>query len=219
MNIAYKYRIYPDKAQAELFAKTFGCVRKVYNLLLDNRIKLHYQANVGLGAFEYQKPKTPACFKDEFEYLKDVDSLALANAQLNVNSAFKNFYNNPSSGFPRFKCKHRDKKTYTTNNQSGSIRLISNNKIRLPKLKDVRIVLHRPFPENGVLKSATISQRPCGDYYISILFEYESSVEMIIPAPDKVLGLDYSSRSLYIDSENRSLDSRVSSKTCKNNIN
>jgi len=51
-------------------------------------------------------------------------------------------------------------------------------------------VLHRPFPENGVLKSATISQRPCGDYYISILFEYESNVEMIIPAPEKVLGLD-----------------------------
>ena len=122
MNIAYKYRIYPDKAQADLFAKTFGCVRKVYNLILDDRIKLHEQTNVGLGAFEYQKPKTTACFKDEFEYLKDVDSLALANAQLNVNTAFKNFYNNPSSGFPRFKSKHRDKKKYTTNNQGGTIR-------------------------------------------------------------------------------------------------
>ncbi len=54
---------------------------------------------------------------------------------------------------------------------------------------------------NSILKSATISQEPSGDYYISILFEYESNIKPIIPTPEKVTGLDYSSKSLYIDSE------------------
>ncbi len=54
---------------------------------------------------------------------------------------------------------------------------------------------------NSILKSATISQKPSGDYYISILFEYESDIKPIIPTPEKVIGLDYSSKSLYIDSE------------------
>jgi putative transposase len=139
-------------------------------------------------------------------YLKEVDSLALSNAQLNVKNAFKNFHQNPSSGFPKFKSKHRDKRRYTTNNQGGTIRLIDDNRIRLPKLKDMKIKLHRPFPDNGILKSATISQTPKGDYYISILFEYESDIQTVIPSPDKVIGLDYSSRSLYIDSEGNNPD-------------
>jgi len=201
MNIAYKYRIYPSNEQALLINRTFGCVRKVYNLILEDSIRVYERSKLGSGIFERQRPKTPASFKDDLVYLKEVDSLALSNAWLNVKKAFKNFHQNPSSGFPKFKSKHRDKRRYTTNNQGGTIRLIDYNKIRLPKLKDMRIKLHRPFPDNGILKSATISQTPKGDYYISILFEYESDIQNVIPSPDKVIGLDYSSRSLYIDSE------------------
>ncbi len=98
INIAYMYRIYPNSEQSKLIARTFGCVRKVYNLLLENSIKLYEQSKLGTGVFESQKPKTPASFKVDHEYLKEVDSLALANAQLNVKRAFKNFHNNPSIG-------------------------------------------------------------------------------------------------------------------------
>jgi len=148
----------------------------------------------------------PADYKAENPWLKEVDSLALANAQLNLNVAYKNFFRDKSVGFPKFKSKHHDKKSYTTNNQKGTIRIINDRTIRLPKLKDVKIKLHRKIPENTIIKSATISETATGEYYISILVEYEEKIQLITPKAEKVLGLDYSSKSLYIDSEGNSPD-------------
>lgn len=67
---------------------------------------------------EFKQPlkNTPAQYKDEFPFLREVDSLALANAQMNLQSAYNNFFKNPKSGFPKFKSKKRDKNSYTTNN-------------------------------------------------------------------------------------------------------
>jgi putative transposase len=101
-----------------------------------------------------------------------VDSLALANAQLNLNQAYQNFFRDKSVGFPKFKSKHHSRKTYTTNNQKGTIRFIDSKTIRLSKLGNVHIKLHRDIPEDCIIKSATISRTPTGKYYISILVEY-----------------------------------------------
>jgi len=116
---------------------------------------------------------TPAYFKDEYKFLKEVDSLALANAQLNLNSAFKNRFSKKSkkqSGFPRFKSK-KYKQSYKTNNQGRKIRF-EGSKIKLPKLKSpVKIKLHRLPEENWIIKSATISKTTTNKYYISVMFE------------------------------------------------
>ncbi len=80
---AIKYRAYPTKEQEIFFAKTSGCARFVYNLMLDEAIKSYTESKT----FDRH---TPAYFKDEYEFLKEVDSLALCNAQLNLDSAFKN---------------------------------------------------------------------------------------------------------------------------------
>lgn len=142
MNKAYKYRLYPNAEQAKLINKTFGCVRFIYNQMLENRIKIYEKYKDNREALKQQRYTLPADYKQEFVWLKEVDSLALANAQLNLNTAYKNFFRDKSIGFPKFKSKHRDKKTYTTNNQKGTIRLINAHTIRIPKLKDVRIKLH-----------------------------------------------------------------------------
>jgi transposase len=147
----------------------------------------------------------PADYKKEFPWLKEVDSLALANAQMNLNTAYSNFFRDPSVGFPKFKSKHRDKKSYTTNNQSGTIRLIDAKTIRLPKLKNVRIKLHRQIPGDAVIKSATISQTATGKHYISILVEFEASIEQVTPTVQSTVGLDYSSKSLYEDLNMRNM--------------
>jgi putative transposase len=147
------------------------------------------------------KYKLPADYKKEHTWLKDVDSLALANAQMHLTAAYRNFYRSPSTGFPKFKSKHNDKRSYTTNNQKGTIRITSPNTIRLPKLKDIKIKIHRPIPEGQVIKSATISLTSTWKYYISILVEYEKEIEPIIPVKEKILGLDYSSGMLYVDSD------------------
>ena len=206
MNKAYKYRIYPNQGQEILINKTFGCVRFVYNKMLANRKEVYEQFKDDKDALKQQKYLLPADFKKEFEWLKEVDSLALANAQLNLQTAYKNFFRDKSIGFPKFKSKHHDKKSYTTNNQNGTIRLIDSKTIRLPKLKDVRIKLHRELPKEAVIKSATISKTPTGKYYISVLIEYESNIVPVTPVPETVLGLDYSSKSLFIDSKANTAD-------------
>ena len=85
MNKAIKYRLYPTTEQAVMFAKTFGCCRKVYNLMLNDKVESY--KSIGKFAFV-----TPAMYKADYPFLKEVDSLALANVQLNLQSAFKNCF-------------------------------------------------------------------------------------------------------------------------------
>jgi putative transposase len=200
MNKAYKYCLYPDKEQSEIINKTFGCVRFVYNRMLADRKEKYEQYKDDKETLKKMKYTTPADYKDEFVWLKEVDSLALANAQLNLNTAYKNFFRDKSVGFPKFKNKHKDRKSYTTNNQRGTIRFIDSSHIRIPKLKDIKIKLHRRIPADCEIKSATISQSPAGKYYISILLEYDAEIESVTPDTDTVIGLDYSSKELYVDS-------------------
>lgn len=87
---AYKFRIYPTEEQEIFFVKSFGCVRKVYNLMLDDRMKI-YEDTKNDSSKKMSFP-TPAKYKKDFPFLKEVDSLALANAQLNLDKAYKNFF-------------------------------------------------------------------------------------------------------------------------------
>ncbi|EMF0339258.1 helix-turn-helix domain-containing protein, partial [Enterococcus faecium] len=87
---AYKFRIYPTEEQETFFAKSFGCVRKVYNLMLDDRIKAYEETR--RDSSKKMSFPTPAKYKQDFPFLKEVDSLALANAQLNLDKAYKNFF-------------------------------------------------------------------------------------------------------------------------------
>ena len=114
---AYKFRLYPTKLQQKYFTKTFGCVRFVYNKMLEERFRLYEESKLNPDA--KQKLPTPAKYKDEFPFLKAVDSLSLANAQMDLNKAYANFFRDKSVGFPKFKSKHSDRASYTTNNQNG----------------------------------------------------------------------------------------------------
>ena len=175
---AYKYRIYPDAEQMQFFAKCFGCVRFVYNRMLSDRIEHYKLTGKSLN-------NTPAQYKSEFTWLKEVDSLALANAQMNLNTAYRNFFRDKSNGFPKFKSKKTNNFSYTTNNQKGTV-YIENGCIKLPKLKSpVKIRQHRSF--EGVIKSCTISKAPSGKYHISILVETEIQK---LPASDMRVGID-----------------------------
>lgn len=85
MNKAIKYRLYPTTEQEMMFAKTFGCCRKVYNLMLADKISC-YQETKSFGK------QTPAMYKADYPFLKEVDSLALANVQINLQSAMKSCF-------------------------------------------------------------------------------------------------------------------------------
>lgn len=190
---AYKYRIYPNQEQRIYLAKTFGCTRFIYNKMLGDRIK-SYNENKDLNIKQIKYP-TPAQYKKEFEWLKEVDSLALANAQLNLNKAYKNFFRDKSIGFPKFK-KKNNTNSYTTNNQNGTISL-ENGYIKVPRLKSmIKVKQHRQF--TGLIKSCTISQVPSGKYYISILVDTEN---FQLPRTDKKIGVDVGLKEFAICSD------------------
>ncbi|MBR0417464.1 MAG: transposase, partial [Firmicutes bacterium] len=193
-NKAYKFRIYPNTLQQELFSKTFGAARFAYNKMLEDKIAYYEETGKMLKA-------TPAQYKKEYEFLKEVDSLALANVQLQLETAYRNFFRDKSIGFPKFKSKKNPRQSYTTNLVNGNIR-ITGKKIRLPKVGEVRIKLHRQIPEDYIIKSVTVSREPSGKYYVSILTEYEASETLVLVSLDeeKSIGLDYSSPSFYVDS-------------------
>lgn len=191
MNKAIKYRLYPTTEQTVMFAKTFGFCRKVYNLMLADKITFYKTNGTMLTT-------TPAQYKKDYPFLKEVDSLALANEQLHLQTAYKNFFRDKKIGFPKFKSAKHSRKSYTTNNQNGTI-TIFDNAIKFPKVGKVKAKIHRHPLDNWKVKSATISQDSDGKFYASVLFEYEEIVTSVAIS-DSVIGLDYKSDGLYMDS-------------------
>ena len=197
-NIAYKFRIYPNSLQEELLAKTFGCVRFIYNKMLSDKIEHYKQTGKMLS-------NTPAQYKGQFEFLREVDSLALSNAQLQLQTAYRNFFRDKSIGFPKFKSKKYSRQSYSTNLVNGNIK-IADGKIRLPKVGAIRIKLHREIPEKHTIKSITVSKESTGKYFVSILTEYEVVELAEALDKEKSLGLDYSSPFFYVDSNGNTSD-------------
>lgn len=186
---AYKYRLYPNKEQKEFINKTIGCSRFIYNIMLADKIKHFNDTGQMLK-------NTPAQYKNEYEWLKEVDSLALSNEQLNLDKGYKNFFRDPKVGFPKFKSKKKDKNSYTTNNQKGTI-YIENGYIKLPKLKSkIRIKQHRNFI--GVIKSCTITKTKTNKYYISVLVDVDIKP---LPKVDKKVGVDLGLKEFAICSD------------------
>ena len=186
--------MYPTEEQKVFFAKTFGCVRKVYNLMLSDRIKSHQDTG------ELCKT-TPAMYKEKYPFLKEVDSLALANAQMNLQAAFSNFFNKKrkkKNGFPKFKSFKRSKRSYTTNNQNGTVAILRDS-VKLPKVGAVEAVIHRIPDEKWILKPATISQDRDGKYYASVLFAFKEEKPTYKIDTCNAIGLDYASDGLYVD--------------------
>ncbi|WP_368502825.1 RNA-guided endonuclease TnpB family protein (plasmid) [Alkalihalophilus sp. As8PL] len=197
-NKAYKFRLYPTDEQALIIRKTFGCVRFVYNKMLAERTAMYELLKEDKEALKKVKHPTPAKYKREFEWLKEVDSLSLANAQLNLDKSYKAFFKGKSK-FPTFKSK-RHKQSYTTNVVNGNIQLLHGH-IKLPKLKLVKIKQHRQIPTDHKIKSCTLSMTSSGKYYISILTEYEKEIER--RKIKNVVGLDFAMNGLFVDSEGK----------------
>lgn len=127
MNKAFKFRLKLNKEQELLVQKTFGSCRFIYNKMLEDKINAYTQDKINLK-------NTPAMYKDEFSWLKEIDSYALCNEQMHLQAAYKNFFRDPKVGFPKFKSKKSDKKSYTTSNVNNIIRINDKHQIHLSKL-------------------------------------------------------------------------------------
>ena len=161
---AFKFRLYPTTAQAVQLNQHIGSCRFVYNWALDQKIKTYEQTGKSISRFDLNK-MIPT-LKESNEWLVEVNSQSLQGMTKQVESAFTRFFRE-KNGFPRFKSKKNPIQSfpvpqhYTVN--------FENSTIKLPKIGEIKAVLHRKF--EGELKTATVSRSCKGHYYISILVE------------------------------------------------
>lgn len=193
---AYKFRLYPNSIQKEQINKTFGCVRFVYNHILSYRKESYEKENKSLSKMDCNN-YCNRLLKSKYVWLKEVDKFSLTNSIYDMDNAYNKFFKE-NAGYPKFKSKHNNHKSYTTNYTNGNIDVdFDNNKIKLPKLKYVKAKLHRKI--NGIIKSATISQVPSGKYYVSILVDTNENKKK--PIIDKEIGIDLGIKDLCITSD------------------
>lgn len=196
---AFKFRCFPNKEQQTLIRKTFGCARFVFNQLLAEQQEMdRYWLIVNEMVQNGQLPqnnwsssffnkmmnvkKLPP-MKEEFSFLKEVDSIALQASVENLGDGFDRFYQK-QNGKPKFKSKKNPVQSYTTKCVNHNIRIVD-NKIQLPKLGRIRFAKSREV--EGVIKRVTIRQNASGKFFISILTDVE-----VIPFPktNKAVGID-----------------------------
>ena len=147
---AYKYRIYPNNEQKIQIAKTFGCCRFVYNQTLAYRKEVYEKEKKSVSKTDCNNYCNRQ-LKKEYEWLKEVDKFALTNAIYNMDAAYQKFFKE-HAGYPKFKSKHDNHKSYTTNFTNGNIAVdFEENRVKLPKLKNVKAKLHRNFSGHSVI--------------------------------------------------------------------
>lgn len=193
MEKSYRFRIYPNEKQRELIAKTFGCARFVYNYYLDKKIKLYEEAKQSMSFYTCCLDLT--LLKKETEWLKEVDKWSLQNSLRNLDAAYQKFFKE-HSGYPKFKSKHDNRKSYRTTNSNNSIELKEGH-IKLPKLGLVKFRDKQIF--QGRILNATISQMPSGKYYCSICCTDIVVVEDL-PKTGSVIGIDLGLKDFLITS-------------------
>ena len=209
---AYKYRIYPNKAQAVLIQKTFGCCRFVYNQTLVYRRNLYETEKKSMSKFDCDKYMVQT-LKSQYDWLREVDKFALQQAVFAMDNAYQRLFK-LHAGYPKFKSKHNHRRSYTTCITGTNIKvLFDENRIQLPKLKLVRARLSKPFV--GQIKQATVSQTPMGKYFVSVLVETEHKPSL--PA-DKKVGIDLGIKDLLITSDGEKYDNKHIIKQYENKL-
>ena len=191
-----KVRLYPTPAQAELFEKTFGCCRYVWNQMLSDQQRFYSET----GAHFIP---TPAKYKKAAPFLTEVDNQALTQEYNKLSQAFRVFFKSPETfRHPKFKCKKDDRDSFTACNhvfESGPTIYTTRDGIRMTKAGVVRAKFSRRPEGWWKLRRITVSKTKTGKYYCSILYECAvKSPEPVAPVPETTLGLKYSMGHLYV---------------------
>lgn len=211
---ALKIRIYPNVQQTILLDKTFGCSRFIYNTMLSERKEIYASLKDKPRELYEYKYRTEKQLKEEFQFLKEVDSISLQQTRMNLSFAYQNFFRKlkdpkiPSSekGFPKFKKKNQ-KNTFRTIQINGNLKIDFNKKkVKAPKLGWISFHDDRVI-ENIKIHNMTFSRTPSLKYYVSILYEDTISNKEKIDQSRKDLkikGLDMSLTNFFVDDEGNS---------------
>jgi len=188
----YKFRIYPNKEQEILLAKHFGCSRFVYNYFLNERKEQYQKDKKSDNYYTQAKTLTDLKKKEEYEWLKEVNSQTIQFALRSLDTAYVNFFRGTAQ-FPKFKSR-KHKNTFTIP-QFG---VVKDSKILIPKFKDgIKANLDKREIKGKVGKM-NITKTPTGKYYVSIFTEQE--IEQL-PKTNKKVGIDLGLKDFVITSD------------------
>ncbi len=181
---AFKCRFYPSDAQAAELSRTFGCVRKVYNMALDARTRAWQQGErVNYNATSAML--TAWKKTEELAYLSGVSSVPLQQCLRHLQGAFVNFWEKRGK-YPRFKSR---KKSRCSAEYTSSAFRYRDGRLTLAKMKEpLDIVWSRPLPEGSQPSTVTVSQDSAGRWFVSLLCE-DPTVKPL-PATDTAVGID-----------------------------
>ncbi len=191
-----KVRLYPNETQVELFENTFGCCRYIWNHMLADQQRFYLETD------KHFIP-TPAKYKKEAPFLKEVDNQALIQEHNKLSQAFRVFFKDPGHfGYPNFKKKKTDRDSFTACNhefESGPTIYTTQDGIRMTKAGIVRAKFSRRPQAWWKLRRVTVEKTKSGKFYCYILYEYEvKTPEPIVPVPETTLGLKYSMGHFYV---------------------
>ena len=193
MEKSYKYRIYPNKKQQEIIAKTFGCCRFVYNKYLAIRTEMYKEDK---KTFSYvQCSKDLKNLKSDLDWLREVDSTALQSSLKDLDSAYQKFFKE-HAGYPKFKSKKTHKFSYRSKCVNGNIQYCDKH-IKLPKIGMVK-TKNKLVPKGRIL-NATVSQEPSGKYFVSLCCT-DAEIEPFDKTGD-VVGIDLGIKEFCITSD------------------
>ena len=181
---AYKYRMYPSREQVTLLMKHIHACRFVYNHSLEQKIKAYEQDGQKLSCFDLNN-RLPA-LKEEYPWLKEVNSQSLQSANKNLDNAFTRFFREKKE-FPRFKSKKNPVRSFQVP-QHYHVNF-DQRTIKFPKIGEVKTVFHRIF--TGKMKYATVSVTSTGKWFVSILVDDEEPEPKPVPfTSDTTVGID-----------------------------
>lgn len=189
---AYRFRFYPDQQQKTLLAKTFGCVRYVYNSILRYRIDAYYQAQEKVSYLAANARLTTIKKLPELAFLNEVSSVPLQQCLRNQQAAFKNFFEGRAK-YPVFKSKkHRQAAEFTYRAFT-----FKNGELKLAKCtQPLNIQWSQPLPATPT--TITVSKDQAGRYFVSCLCEFEPTH---LPVTDKKVGIDVGIKDLFVTSD------------------
>lgn len=199
-----KVRLYPNAEQAELFQKTFGCCRYIWNQMLSDHEEFYY-------ATDKHFIPTPAKYKNEAPFLKEVDNQALIQEHNRLSQAFRNFFRNPAAfGYPRFKRKKDDRDSFSACNHimgNSATIYITQNAVRMTKAGFVRATFPRRPRSGWKLTRITVERTKTGKYYGYLLFACPvRKPEPVEPTAERTIGLKYDLAHFYVTDDGVTAD-------------
>ena len=193
MKRAFKFRFYPTAVQAAELSRTFGCVRKVYNLALAARTEAWLLQGQRVTYNATSAMLTAWKKTEELAYLSEVSCVPLQQALRHLQGAFANFFAKRAR-HPRFKSKKksRDSAEYT-----ASAFRFRDGRLTLAKMAEpLDIVWSRPLPEGVLPSTVTVSRDAAGRWFVTVVCE-DPGVRPL-PALDAAIGIDAGITSLVV---------------------